>query len=199
MRRSSSYGPREFSFNDGAMGKVELPAELRAWIGRESAPMRAPGAIEWSDVRRYVNATGDSNPLWGAADLDGNPGRVGALAPPAMILDVLRPPKGQDAIGESGGRAFSSVGGLAGGIFIPHEVARFNAETEIEWLRPLRIGDWITVRFKILDISYKDTASGPAVFITEERKCFDQSGQPVAVIRQVSVRTLVASDSSMSG
>ncbi len=172
---------------------MELSEELRAWIGRESAPVQAPGPIEWTDVRRYMNATGDTNPLWGAADLERNPARAGAPAPPAMILDVLRPPAGQDGTGESGERAFPSMGGFAALITIPGERARLNAGTEIEWVRPLRIGDWVTVRFKILDIGSRDIQSGQAVFITEERTYVDQAGAVIAVARQTTVRMLAGS------
>ncbi len=166
------------------------------WIGRESDPVRAPGSIEWSDVRRYMNATGDTNPLWGRADLERNPARMGAPAPPAMILDVLRPPAGQDDTAENGERAFPSPGGFAALITVPGERARLNAGTDIEWIRPLRIGDWVTIRFKILDIGSRDTQSGQAVFITEERTYVDQTGAVIAVARQTTVRTLAGSGSA---
>jgi hydroxyacyl-ACP dehydratase HTD2-like protein with hotdog domain len=175
------------------MSMQELSDELRVWIGRESGPVRAPGPVEWSDVRRYMNATGDHHPMWGDADPDRNPARAGTLVPPAMILDVLRPPAGEDDTAESGERPFPSLGGVAGQITVPGERARLNAGTEIEWIRPLRIGDWVMVRFKILDIRCKETQSGPAVFITEERRYLDQAGEVIAVARQTTLRTLAAS------
>jgi 3-methylfumaryl-CoA hydratase len=171
-----------------------LAARLRPWIGRESGPVRAPGPIEWSDVRRYVNATGDRNPLWGAADPETSPTRAGARAPPAMILDVLRPAPGQDQIDARGDRGFPSLAGLAGTIVVPGERGRLNAGTEIEWLRPLRIGDWVTVTCRITDVTVKEGRSGPAVFITEERRCTDQAGQPIAVVRQTTVRMLAGDE-----
>jgi hypothetical protein len=167
---------------------VELPPDVSGWIGREAGPVQAAGPIEWSDVRRYLAATGDANPLWGAADLERNPARLGALAPPAMILDVVRPSVGFDEIDDAGNRAFPSLAGLAGTIAVPGEIGRLNAGTEIEWMRPLRIGDWVTVRFKILDIQAKATASGRAIFITEQRTYSDQGGEVIAVLRQVTVR-----------
>jgi acyl dehydratase len=167
-----------------------LPEALRQWIGRESGPVRAPGPVEWSDVRRYINATGDRNPLWGAGASAGDPHRRGALAPPVMILDVLRPGSGQDEPDERGERGFPSLGGLAATIPVPGERARVNASTEIEWARPLRIGDWVAVRFKIVDIALKDGQAGPSVAITEERAYTDQRGEPIATVRQTTVRLL---------
>ncbi|MDR7418894.1 MAG: MaoC family dehydratase N-terminal domain-containing protein [Armatimonadota bacterium] len=175
---------------DRGAAMAELPGDLRTWIGREHGPVRAPGPIEWSDVRRYVNATGDRNPLWGAADLEANPSRIGALAPPGMILDVLRPEAGGDQVTETGARPFPGIGGLSATIEVPGEVARLNAGTEVEWLRPLRIGDWIAVTFRITGIEMRTTADGPAVFIVEERRYVDQRGEPVAVARQTTVRRL---------
>jgi len=172
---------------------VDLPETLRQWIGLESDPAKAPGPIEWSDVRRYVNAIGDANPRWGTPEAEDVPERRGAPVPPAMILDVLRPPAGQDAVSQSGDRPFLSMSGLASTIVVPQETGRLNASTEVEWIRPLRIGDWITVRFKIVDLAAKRTHLGPAVFITEERQCFNQHAQLIAIIRQTTVRILDAS------
>ncbi len=41
-----------------------LTEEVRPWIGRTTEPMLLPEEISASDVRRYVDATGDCNPLW---------------------------------------------------------------------------------------------------------------------------------------
>lgn len=167
-----------------------LTERLKRWIGYECGTVRAPGPIEWSDVRRYINATGDRNPLWGAADPETNPARVGALAPPAMILDVLRPAPGQDQIDARGDRGVSSLTGVSSVIVVPGERARLNASTEIEWARPLRIGDWVTMTSRITDVTIKQGRMGPAVFITEERRYTDQAGEPLAVVRQTTARML---------
>lgn len=176
--------------NEGGTNEIELPEQLREWIGRESPPLRAPGPIEWSEVRRYMNVTGDMNPLWGAANVEQNPHRDGALIPPAMVLDVLRPAPGSDVTAETGDRDFPSVAGLASMVSAPGENARMNVGTEIEWIRPPRIGDWITVRLKIADIVLKQKNSDRSLFITEERKYFDQQQMLIAIVRQVTVRRL---------
>ena len=41
-----------------------LTDEVRAWIGRSSDTREFPEPISASDVRRYLDATGDRNPLW---------------------------------------------------------------------------------------------------------------------------------------
>ncbi len=165
---------------------ADLLPQLREWIGRESGPVTAPGPVEWSDVRRFLNATGDANPRWigrgGAAP------PVGTPVPPAMILDVLRPPPGADVPGEDGERGFPSLGGLAATIPVPGERMRLNAATDIEWFRPLRIGEVVSVLFTILDVAAGETQQGPAVFITEERRYSNQDGERIATVRQTTVR-----------
>jgi 3-methylfumaryl-CoA hydratase len=107
-----------------------------------------------------------------------------------MILDILRPEPDRDIVDERGERGFPSLGGLAATISVPGERGRLNASTDIEWMRPLRIGDWLTVTFTITDVTLKEGRSGPAVFITEERRYVDQTGEPVALVRQVTVRSV---------
>ena len=41
-----------------------LTPEVRSWIGRATELMPLPEPIALSDIRRYVEATGDRNPLW---------------------------------------------------------------------------------------------------------------------------------------
>jgi hydroxyacyl-ACP dehydratase HTD2-like protein with hotdog domain len=79
---------------------------------------------------------------------------------------------------------------LAAAIHVPDEVGRMNAGTEVEWLRPLCIGDWLSVRYRITDIQEKQLGSGPALFITEERRYEDQAGAVTAVVRQTTLRRL---------
>ncbi len=40
-----------------------ITEELRGWIGRATS-LRLLELLTFSDIRRYVDATGDANPLW---------------------------------------------------------------------------------------------------------------------------------------
>ena len=44
------------------MSDTVITPELREWIGRKT-PLRPLEIISAADVRRYVDATGDANPL----------------------------------------------------------------------------------------------------------------------------------------
>ena len=63
--------------------------EVRAWIGLTTEPMALPEEIAASDVRRYVEATGDANPLWmddAAARAAGYRARV---VPPMLVAELV--------------------------------------------------------------------------------------------------------------
>ena len=162
---------------------------LRQWIGHEWGPVKAPGPIEWSDVRRYLNAVGGQSPAARAVNAQNSSDANGTPVPPAMILDVLRPAPGMDDHGDADG-GLSSTGGPVALIKVPGERLRLNVSTEIEWMRSPRIGDWVSVQFKIVEITVKERRDGPAVYITEERRYTDQAGQPLALVRQTTARIL---------
>jgi hydroxyacyl-ACP dehydratase HTD2-like protein with hotdog domain len=169
----------------GLATRRQLSDSLRRWVGM-SEPIRALGR---SSGRRSPLHERDRR----SKPTSGRPERRPThrhAAPPAMILDVLRPAAGQDQIDDRGERGFPSLTGVSTLVTVPGERARLNASTEVEWLRPLRIGDWVTVRCKILDVALKAGRTGPAVFITEERRYADQTGEPLAVVRQTTVRTV---------
>lgn len=165
-------------------------AALRQWIGHEWGPVKAPGPIEWSDVRRYLNAIGGHRPVEATVSTPSSPdGNQAPVVPPAMILDVLRPAPGMNTHGDEEGGPPSTAGPVAL-IKVPGERLRLNVSTEIEWTRPPRIGDWVSVKFKIVEIAMKERRNRPAVFITEERRYSDQAGQPIALVRQTTARIL---------
>ncbi|HET8678980.1 MAG TPA: MaoC family dehydratase N-terminal domain-containing protein [bacterium] len=170
---------------------------LRQWIGPEWGPLKAPGPIEWSDVRRYLNAVGGQSPAARAAHAQGSSSGSGITIPPAMILDVLRPAPGMEGYADADG-GLPSSGGPVALIQVPGERLRLNVSTEIEWMRPPRIGDWVSVQYKIIDIAVKERRDGSAVYITEERRYTDQAGQPLALVRQTMARFL-EDDATASG
>ena len=57
-----------------------ITPELRDWIGRKT-PLRELEIISAADVRRYVDATGDANPLWLDDDFARAAGYRGRLLP----------------------------------------------------------------------------------------------------------------------
>ncbi|MDE0213700.1 MAG: MaoC family dehydratase, partial [Deltaproteobacteria bacterium] len=58
--------------------------ELRRCVGRKG-PVRTLGTLSASDVRRYVDATGDVNPLWLDDEFARSAGYKGRLLPPILV------------------------------------------------------------------------------------------------------------------
>jgi acyl dehydratase len=103
----------------------EMLAKMRALIGTE---LRTAGAVnnEYADrmaILRFCEGIGDDNPLW--TDEEYGPGTAhgGVIAPPSFIFACL----GSVQVGWPG------LGG-------------FHAETNIDFLRPIRVGDKITAK-----------------------------------------------------
>lgn len=156
-----------------------LTPELRSWIGRSSGPFALPEEISASDVRRYVEATGDRNPLWlddAFAQAHGHRTRV---VPPALIAELSW--RVQDDR-ESRGRAWHADLPLPAG----YSDAR-NAELDIDWLRPVYVGDRLTLRHRITDIQVREGRAGLGVYMTRE-SAYARAGEDVAHVRQTIVR-----------
>ena len=66
-----------------------LTAEVRAWIGRTSALTQLPEEISASDVRRYIEATGDNNPLWSDDEAARAAGYRGCIVPPMLLTELI--------------------------------------------------------------------------------------------------------------
>ena len=153
-----------------------LTAEVRAWIGRTSEPQALPEAIAAVDVRRYVEATGDRNPLWLDDDAARAAGYRARILPPMMVVGLSW------RLGESG-RAQHQIP-------LPEIYSdRRNAGLEIEWLAPVYVGDRLVLQHRITDIVARSGRRGLGVYITREteyRRASD--GVAVARVRQTTVR-----------
>ena len=149
-----------------------LTDEVRAWIGRSSDTREFPEPISASDVRRYLDATGDRNPLW----LDDEYARVAGyrerLVPPLFVaaltrrIPVTNSPEDQ--------------------VFWKHQVPVLkgytntrNAGTELEFLAPIYVGDQITVQTHITDITVRRGRTGTGIFVTRILEFRNQDGVPV--------------------
>jgi hypothetical protein len=66
------------------MSDTVITTELREWIGRKT-PLRPLEIISAADVRRYVDATGDANPLWLDDDFARDAGYRSRILPPTLV------------------------------------------------------------------------------------------------------------------
>jgi acyl dehydratase len=151
--------------------------EARTWIGRSTDLMPLPEEVAASDVRRYVEATGDHNPLWMDDDVARSAGYRGRIVPPMLVVELVWRLKNAEA------------GRMTDRVPLPSNyIDTRNVETEIEWLDPVYIGDRISIRHRIRDIAARPGRRGLGVYIIRETEYVRPNGQLVARMLQTVAR-----------
>jgi acyl dehydratase len=151
-----------------------IPKEALALIDQESDPVTRE--VTEKDIRRFCYAVGDMNPLYLDESYAGETSFGGTIAPP-MFFDIPTVPEyPQEEL---------RIDGLAqGGMLPPVKATRSMAGgNEIEFFKPIRVGDRITRISKIADIYEKQGRSGSLVFTIIENRYSNQDGDLVAVER----------------
>ncbi len=149
-----------------------ITEEARAMIGKEGEPIT--GEVYEKEIRRFCYAAGDLNPIYLDEEATKRSKYGGVVAPP-MFYDI---PTVQefplDELKEDG--MPKSV------LNLPIKVTRAMAGgKEVEFFKPMRPGDKITQKGKIVDIYEKKGASGPLVFTIYENRFTNQDGELVVV------------------
>ncbi len=160
-----------------ADGGAVITDETRAWIGRSSELMPLPEEVAASDVRRYVEATGDHNPLWLNDEVARSAGYRGRVVPPMLVIDLVWRLKHTDA------------GRMTDRVPLPaNYIDTRNVETEMEWLEPVYVGDRISIRHHIRDIVARPGRRGLGVYISRETEYVRDDGRLVARVVQTVAR-----------
>jgi acyl dehydratase len=151
--------------------------ELSQWIGRETLP-RPLETIAASDVRRYVDATGDANPLWLDDDFAHSAGYSGRILPPMLVGWM------PFSFKEGTERANTDPSDLRRQLPLPAEYTNVrNAGSETEWLEPVYLGEQLSTRTRITDIVARQGKAGLGIYITQEEQLFNSGGR--VVLRRV--------------
>lgn len=151
-----------------------ITEEARALIGKETEAVTRE--VYAKDIRRFCYAVGDLNPLYLDEEFAKRSGFGGTIAPP-MFFDIPTTPEfPQDQLKEDG----MPRRGLTPRIKATKTMAGGN---EIEFFKPIRVGDRITRVSKIADIYEKEGRSGTLVFTVFESRYTNQDGEVVAVER----------------
>ncbi len=154
-----------------------LTDEVRAWIGRSSDTREFPEPISASDVRRYLNAIGDQNPLWRDDEYARAAGYRERLVPPLLVAALTRRIPVTDSPEDR--------------VFWQHQVPVLtgytntrNAGTELEFLAPIYVGDRVRVQTHITDITARRGRTGLGIFVTRILEFRNQDGEVVIRRRQ---------------
>lgn len=155
--------------------------ELRKWIGKEWQTITGEPVLA-RDIRRYALAIGDKNPLYHDSAYAEKSKYGGIIAPPCFVLCAVRPPSMEHYADEL------RPDGLHEDDVWPFMYALptqriVRGGDEFEFHEPIRPGDVITMRTKVLDISQVSSKSGPMVVTTIEENYTKQSGKLVAAHR----------------
>jgi acyl dehydratase len=150
-----------------------ITPELRAWIGR-TTPLRSLEIISAADVRRYVDATGDVNPLWLDDDYARSAGYQSRILPPTLVGWV------PFSFKEGTERAQNDPTDLRRQLPLPGEYTNVrNAGSETEWLQPVYLGEPLFTRSTIVDIVSREGKAGLGIYISQEEQVLNARQEPV--------------------
>ena len=150
-----------------------ITKELRAWIGRQS-PCRPLEILSASDIRRYVDATGDENPLWLDDAFARTAGYRGRLLPPTLVGWI------PFSFREGTERANSDPADLRRQLPLPPKYTNVrNAGSETEWVQPAYLGEQLSTRSSIVDITARQGRAGLGIYIAQEEQIINSAEQVV--------------------
>ena len=150
-----------------------ISPELRSWFGR-TTPLRALEVINASDVRRYVDATGDANPLWLSDDFARGAGYRTRILPPALVGWV------PFSFKEGTERAASDPTDLRRQLPLPAGYTNVrNAGSETEWLQAAYLGEPLSTRSRIVDIVAREGKAGLGIYISQEEDVLNERQEVV--------------------
>jgi acyl dehydratase len=162
-----------------------ITPELRSWIGRRSRLAQLE-TISTSDVRRYVDATGDANPLWLDDDFARNAGYSSRLLPPTLVGWVpFSMKEGDSASG-------SDATDLRRHLPLPDGYTNVrNAGSETDWLQPAYVGEQLSTQSLIVDIVARQGRAGLGIYVTQEEEILN-SHQEIVMRRRHTVAVFPA-------
>ena len=126
--------------------------------------------VEKGHIRRFAQAIGDPNPLWQDEEYAGKTRYGEIIAPPFFLIDA---------------GLVKFVDRL---VDMCPDKANINGGTEIDFYRPMKVGDTITTVAKLSEVKEKMGKSGPMMFLTVEVTYTNQKGELLARCRNTFIR-----------
>lgn len=146
-----------------------ITEEMKSAIGVESAPVVFD--VEKGAVKKFAQAIEDPNPLF-QDEIFAKKSKYGAIIAPPTFPSMLRNPAVVD-------RIFNFDTPLKG---------LLNGGNELEYFKPIKVGDIITVTAKINDIKERTGGMGKMLFFFNEVIYKNQKGEVVCIGRQTLIR-----------
>lgn len=161
---------------DGKMTLDDFERDFKKGIGVEVDLTSQNFLAEASrdNIKNFADAVGDNNPLWINEDYAGK-SRFGTItAPPTFIYNV-----------NHGSTPAVAVPGKPPTM----DLALLYAGADLEFFRPIYLGDKFTVKGKSVGIDKKQSKSlGPTLFGTGEACYYNQKDELIGIIRTTTCR-----------
>lgn len=126
--------------------------------------------VEKGHIKRFAQAIGDENPIYYDEEYAKKTRYGGIVAPPFFLIDA---------------GLVKLVDRL---VAMCPELANINGSTEIEFYRPMMVGDRIKTVAKLADVEEKVGKSGHMIFLTIEVTYTNQRQEIVAKCRNIFIR-----------
>ena len=151
-----------------------LTEEVAQWIGREVV-YSAPDGIEQGAIRLYAMALADDNPLYTDEQFAKATRHGGIVAPPTMVCET-----NQYVTREPGTDGYS---GHAWKLPLP-PCRMIRIGNDYKFLQPLRPGDHLRVKWRIVAMEERTTRLGPMLFVISEVEYWNNGGVKLATNRE---------------
>ncbi len=175
---------------------------LEQFVGLSSGPVRTWGTVEAGAVRRFVQATMDSDPVYWDEEYARTTKYGVPVAPPLYVLHSSRRPPGtpdpfiffrgdSDLDGSETGFIEAGASQSHGRRLPPVDVPQkrlLNGGVEAEFFALPEHGDAITSDSTYVDVHEREGRTGPMVFIVTETTYTNQDDRPLARIRTTTIR-----------
>ena len=147
-----------------------LTAKQRSLVGKETAPVAAPYAVNEAMARHWCEMVEDANPIYFDEAYARTTWLQGTFAPPAMLFTWGRPPVWPHAEREP----------LVERLELEGCTTTIAVNAVQEYFLPLRYGDTLTITSKLTAVSdEKTTRLGTGHFVTTVDTFRNQLGQVV--------------------
>jgi acyl dehydratase len=157
-----------------------LTPEMRACIGSATPTIELPDEISASDVRRFVNVTGETNPIYRDEAYAKRLGYERCVVPQLFVVaQFFRPRELPDG-------SMVRIGIDWPQLALPPEYTNTrNGGQEYAFYRPVYVGDRLTVQARLTDLYVRRGRLGiPVIYVVSETVIRNQHGD--LVVREVS-------------
>jgi acyl dehydratase len=151
---------------------------------------RQLGVIRALDFQRYAVAVGDLNPIYFDDAAARDAGYPGIVAPPNFLTSIIEWGLGplRSEMREDGnhrdGMTLKLIGLTKDQL---HGLRMMGGGNQIELGQPVRPGDVVTCRRRLVEVYEKPSKMGQLVFIVHENTYINQQGAMLAVCRETNI------------